>query len=140
MSTIWVECWKCDECGFRWIKDEVWPDRCKSSACRSRKWNSAAKLAGEPAAVSAVASEAVTIEPVVADEMSVSRPSLADLRAVVAALEQRPAPAVALPIMSSTPVRTICGFKAYNDIDGEDYTCGLPAHDWKVKHSNWIKT
>ena len=39
MSTAWVECWKCDECGFRWIKTEVWPERCASSKCRKRSWN-----------------------------------------------------------------------------------------------------
>lgn len=39
MSTAYVECWKCDECGFRWIKTEVWPERCPSRVCRKRSWN-----------------------------------------------------------------------------------------------------
>lgn len=39
MTTAYVECWKCDECGFRWIKSETWPERCASSKCRSRRWN-----------------------------------------------------------------------------------------------------
>lgn len=39
MSTAWVECWKCDVCGFRWIKGEIWPERCASSKCRKRNWN-----------------------------------------------------------------------------------------------------
>lgn len=42
MSTAWVECWKCDECGFRWIKGETWPERCASSKCRKRSWNKSA--------------------------------------------------------------------------------------------------
>ena len=33
----------------------------------------------------------------------------------------------------------ICGFEAYNDQDGETYTCGLDAHGPKVKHGRWIK-
>jgi hypothetical protein len=86
-----------------------------------------------------VESDTTAAEIMMADEAPVSKPSLADLRAVVAALEQRPAPAVVLPPTVAAPVRTVCGFKAYNEIDGEDYTCGLPAHDWKVKHGNWIK-
>jgi hypothetical protein len=39
MSTASVECWKCDECGWRWIKAETWPERCASSKCRKRSWN-----------------------------------------------------------------------------------------------------
>ena len=39
MSTVWVECWKCDECGYRWIKGEVWPERCPSRKCRKRQWD-----------------------------------------------------------------------------------------------------
>lgn len=39
MSTAWVECWKCDECGHRWIKTEVWPEQCPKRPCRSRNWN-----------------------------------------------------------------------------------------------------
>lgn len=39
MSTAWVECWKCDECGWRWIKTETWPERCPSRGCRKRSWN-----------------------------------------------------------------------------------------------------
>jgi len=39
MSTAWVECWKCDDCGFRWIKGEIYPERCASSKCRKRSFN-----------------------------------------------------------------------------------------------------
>lgn len=39
MSKLWVECWKCDECGFRWIKSDILPERCASSKCRKRSWN-----------------------------------------------------------------------------------------------------
>lgn len=33
----------------------------------------------------------------------------------------------------------LCGFPAHNDIDGEDYICGLEKHGPKVKHGDWIK-
>lgn len=46
MATVYVECWKCDQCAHRWIKTEVWPDQC--GKCRSRKWNASAP---KPAAV-----------------------------------------------------------------------------------------
>lgn len=39
MSLVWVECWKCDECGHRWIKTLLKPERCPSRACRKRSWN-----------------------------------------------------------------------------------------------------
>lgn len=37
MAIVWVECWKCEGCGHRWIKTEIWPAQC--AKCRSRKWN-----------------------------------------------------------------------------------------------------
>lgn len=33
----------------------------------------------------------------------------------------------------------LCGFKSYNEIDGENYICGLEKHGPKVKHGDWIK-
>lgn len=33
----------------------------------------------------------------------------------------------------------LCGFKSYNDIDGENYICGKEVHGPKVKHGEWIK-
>jgi hypothetical protein len=43
MATVWLECWKCEECGNRWIKAEIHPKQC--SKCRSRKWNQSAGVA-----------------------------------------------------------------------------------------------
>lgn len=40
----------------------------------------------------------------------------------------------------SEPVEVdLCGFKSYNEIDGENYICGLEKHGPKVKHGEWIK-
>lgn len=33
----------------------------------------------------------------------------------------------------------LCGFKSYNEIDGEWYVCGKEVHGPKVKHGDWIK-
>jgi hypothetical protein len=33
----------------------------------------------------------------------------------------------------------LCGFKHYNEVDGEHYICGLEKHGPKVKHGDWIK-
>jgi len=33
----------------------------------------------------------------------------------------------------------LCGFKSYNEIDGEYYVCGKEVHGPKVKHGEWIK-
>lgn len=46
MATAFVECWKCDVCGFRWIKTETWPERCPSRKCRTRQWNQSAGASG----------------------------------------------------------------------------------------------
>lgn len=117
-----MECWKCDVCGFKWIKGEVWPEQCSRKACRSRKWNKGA-----------VQDEAA--EPVAVEAAAESKPSLSDLRAVVAALERKPVDAV-------QPVAAVvqpCPFTTWSEVDGENYACGLAAHDWKVKHGAWIK-
>lgn len=37
MATVFVECWKCEQCNHRWIKGELWPTQC--AKCRSRRWN-----------------------------------------------------------------------------------------------------
>lgn len=33
----------------------------------------------------------------------------------------------------------LCGFKSYNEEDGENYVCGKEVHGPKVKHGEWIK-
>ena len=33
----------------------------------------------------------------------------------------------------------LCGFKSYNDVDGENYICGKEKHGPKVRHGEWIK-
>lgn len=33
----------------------------------------------------------------------------------------------------------LCGFKSYNEIDGENYICGKEVHGPKVNHGDWIK-
>lgn len=33
----------------------------------------------------------------------------------------------------------LCGFKSYNDVDGENYICGKEKHGPKIKHGEWVK-
>jgi rubrerythrin len=40
MGQVTRECWRCDKCGYVWIKQNgVIPLQCPSSFCRTRKWN-----------------------------------------------------------------------------------------------------
>jgi hypothetical protein len=40
MSTVEREVWRCDECGFEWLKTEgIVPVQCPSRKCRKRSWN-----------------------------------------------------------------------------------------------------
>lgn len=42
-------------------------------------------------------------------------------------------------IPSSGSILKICGFMAFNEGDGETYSCGLEVHGPKVKHGEWRK-
>ncbi len=37
------------------------------------------------------------------------------------------------------PDKPLCGFESWNEQDGENYRCMLPAHGPKVKHGCWRK-
>ena len=40
MSIVAREAWKCDVCGFEWLRsDGIVPVQCPSKKCRTRKWN-----------------------------------------------------------------------------------------------------
>lgn len=82
MSTAWVECWKCDECGFRWIKTEVWPERCPSRKCRKRSWNKDGERAatGPEGKVLADAAGAILLEKF--PELEVVTPPKIDMAAL----------------------------------------------------------
>ena len=43
------------------------------------------------------------------------------------------------PFEPEEPAIRVCGFRAYNEVDGDTYTCGLPQHNPKRPHGNWIK-
>jgi len=114
MGTAWVECWKCDVCGHRWIKTELWPSHCASSRCRSRRWNG-----GQ---VQPVKSEPVSVpeSAVPVGEVISPRPSMADLRAIAAG---NIAPVAVVDQVDSAP----CPHVEWLEQEGESYACRLPA-------------
>jgi hypothetical protein len=41
---------------------------------------------------------------------------------------------------SAEPIEIdLCGFKSFNDVDGENYICGKEKHGPKIQHGEWIK-
>lgn len=81
MSTAWVECWKCDECGHRWIKTEKWPEQCASSKCRKRSWNKMGRgggVAERSPEMGSIRAEGSNPSP------APTRPDMAALRAICA--------------------------------------------------------
>ena len=41
MGMIKTEAWRCDECGYVWLKKTASvPERCPKRGCRSRLWDS----------------------------------------------------------------------------------------------------
>ncbi len=139
MATVWVECWKCDVCGHRWIKGEVWPDTCASSKCRSRRWNSAAKSAPVVDPVRGVSQpvERIDLGPVVETSqpstVAASKPGLSDLRAMVAQLESKPVAALQPVPVALGP----CPYMEYVGDIGETMACGKLEHSWKIPHGEW---
>ena len=121
MGTAWVECWRCDECGHRWIKGETWPTHCASSKCRKRTWNKLGTIMDQAAAMAPVGAVAVELQSPLGNV--VDRRELQDICDGKTKPTEEPA--------------EVCGFKAYSAEDGETYTCGLPVHGIKIKHGNW---
>jgi hypothetical protein len=49
MSETTAKCWKCDVCGYIWLKvGRRRPVQCPNRRCRTRKWNVAVKVVSEP--------------------------------------------------------------------------------------------
>ena len=115
MATVWVECWKCELCGHRWIKvPGREPSHC--SKCKRRGWHTRDNAPEQP--IQSPADPApVGIE---------------SLRQVIAAIERKPEPD-SVP----EPECEQCGYTEYVGELGETMRCGLAVHSGKVKHGNW---
>lgn len=126
MSTIWVECWKCDECGHRWIKTELWPERCASSKCRKRSWNK-----------NQVAAALVRQEPKEAPRPQAAPPPPAAAAQMNDAMARFMAKLPAAPIVEAEAQeeRSMCSYREYDPETGETYACGLREHPGKVRHT-----
>lgn len=128
MSTIWVECWKCDVCGHRWIKTEKWPATCAKKACRSRKWNGLGQ-AGLPPRTDKPIQFFRTELPVETKVDLPAKPSMNDLRDICAGKA---------PIMRTAPPDVekeeipICMVDWWED--GEHYECLMDKGHRSVKH------
>ena len=120
MGISWVECWKCDACGHRWIKAEGIPAQCASSKCRSRKWN--AKTA-EPGTYGAI--ERKPVEPTINQTPNFGVAKVA-----------REIPDVVLSMsLDGDSSLVMCSYTEYDGESGETYRCGLAEHPPKVKHT-----
>ena len=125
MGTAWVECWKCDECGFRWIKTEVFPERCPSRKCRSRKWN----VSDQPTVMRHyVRSQPVQAEPQpIKDDPIPPKTSMNALRAICAG--KFPPDSVEPTVSAEIP---ICRFQWWED--GTAYECLMDKGHKSMKH------
>lgn len=137
MATVWVECWKCDECGHRWIKGEVWPTHCASSKCRKRSWNKnggVSELANErppngraggiaierPKSGSAGSSPAPATKPIELRDPPKMNDAMAQF---IARVGLSPHAACDPEFVDETPK---CPKVGHNEADGESYRCKLP--------------
>ena len=141
MGTAWVECWKCDACGHRWIKGELYPLQC--GKCRSRKWNDDGRSSKRPEPVlsvrrnaqkdggsGAVDASAVGSYKVATMGDSQPRPTMTDLRAICAGNA---------PVIEESDNMDIppCGYREWSGDLGEYVVCGLAPHAPRVKHGAW---
>jgi hypothetical protein len=124
MATAWVECWKCDLCGHRWIKSQgaVAPRLC--SKCKRTNWNTESAAVSEARLADAPAVVHPTIKPAV---------SMDALRAICAGKVD------ALPEQPTQPAEPEqaskrCTYEEWSTDLGEMVQCGLSEHGLKVKH------
>ena len=141
MATVWVECWKCEGCGHRWIKGELYPAQC--AKCRSRKWDAKGNAQVASADYKLTVGES---RPVIHDG-GVSQYTRTDGVANFAGLERskmNPAMATLLakvPAVAPEPImeREPCAYTEYDGETGETYRCGLAKHSGKVRHTRGAK-
>ena len=133
MSTAFVECWKCDLCGFRWIKTEIWPERCASSKCRSRRWNGSQvqPVKAKPAILPTASLPARTDNPIqffkINPPVDATKPNMEALRNICAGNVKTVAPEPDVSVE-----RPMCCIEWWED--GEHYVCLMDKGHKSVKH------
>lgn len=129
MAACFVECWKCEVCGHRWIKTETWPETCARKACRSRKWNKTGGVAQPDRAPAVGLGEAGSIPaPQIKTNMDALRAICAgNVETQLQAMRHRDVEPLPDPLK-------ICEYTEYDQDTGETYVCRLPVHPAKVKH------
>jgi hypothetical protein len=162
MGTAWVECWKCDECGHRWIKGEIWPTHCASGKCRKRSWNKGGAVvqSQSPSGTENFSQDGSTANRPLRDgTMDVTRECKSSEGSFDAITVSTPPyssvkmnPSMerflgSIPIINkpadvyevqSMP-GNMCTYTEWSGELGETMACGLPAHSMKQKHGNWRK-
>ena len=127
MAITWLECWRCELCGHRWIRvpDSDPPRLC--AKCKRTKWHT--KTADNQEQQSVVpATPARTIEPESQQDI-ISR-----LRAQTDAIMHRDSPRLTdyVDIPEPEPVK-MCSHREWDSELGEWYGCSLPEHSRKTK-------
>lgn len=119
MAIAWVECWKCELCGHRWIRSEGSTPPRLCAKCRKTGWHTATE---SPAHAYSDRNPVPVFTP--------AKPSMDALRAICAGdLPAAPEPTTTQP----------CTYTEYDYESGETYRCGLQQHSVKVKHTRGTK-
>ena len=131
MGSAFVDCWKCDVCGHRWIKTEIVPTHCPSKLCRSRKYDQNPRASAPPAAAPPPrpspppADAPYQLSPGIRARrdqiLSAPPPKMNDAMARFMAAS----PTIASETPADDPV-ALCGHKEWAE-DGEQYRCRLAA-------------
>src|SRR5262249_40608065 len=107
MGSAFVDCWKCDECGHRWIKGENYPTHCASGKCRKRSWDSKSGIKVYERKQDALPSPIIP-KPAYPGPLS----SVKMNPAMERFMAKQPPPFS--DRMESTPERSICKYKEYD--------------------------
>lgn len=137
MATAWVECWKCEACGHRWIKGELYPSQC--GKCRSRRWNAKGEISQADIPPTLPASPIqTTSRPAPASESPASLFARLGLT-TASKMHELPPPTISTPVEDDEPALPECSYSEYDMDSGETMHCGKRQHTFKVKHGDWYR-
>jgi hypothetical protein len=154
MSLLRVQANRCEVCEHVWVSDAVClsakiqlsepmripdeiglPVRC--AKCKSPYWNKPREGSSESAGIEYGTVERLRNIPDINQMPSFGKPDIEALQRICAGDIPKGGAVAELPEQGIEV--DVCGYKSYNDIDGENYMCGLEKHGAKVKHGDWIK-
>lgn len=121
MAVAWVECWKCELCGHRWIRTPGTPPPRQCSKCKRVGWHTVETSSDEQ--------NSPDFTPV---SDNAGRPDIAALRAICAG-HTTPEPD------AGEATERMCTYTEYDTDTGETHRCSLPEHSPKRSHSMGIR-